>query len=232
MKVAIISDLHANYSATKAVFDAIYREADALIVAGDLVGYYFEPSSVIDAVRGWKKQSWIIQGNHDTALIKSRSDVNLQEDLRRRYGPGNDIALKELNEFQWNWIKSKSTSEKFSIGNRSVMLCHGSPENQNQYVYPDSDLQSISVHAKDLDLLVLGHTHYPMLKKIGKCLVVNPGSVGQPRNRVRGAAWAMLDTENMTVKLRIQPYSMDCIAKQCSLIAPDHPYLLDVLTRS
>ena len=82
------------------------------------------------------------------------------------------------------------------------------------------------------DLVVMGHTHYPLVKKQGGTLLVNPGSVGQPRNRRPGAAWAIFDTADRTVQLRSESYDSSDLVRECRLRHPELPYLSEVLLRT
>ena len=82
------------------------------------------------------------------------------------------------------------------------------------------------------DLVVLGHTHYPMSQEIGKTLIVNPGSVGQPRNRKPGAQWSLFDTVNRTVEFFSEAYDPTPLVEESLRRHPGLPYMADVLTRS
>ena len=84
---------------------------------------------------------------------------------------------------------------------------------------------------QDFDLVVLGHTHYPMSHKIGRTLVVNPGSVGQPRNREPGAHWAIFDTVSRSLQRRMDAYDSAALVRECRRRHPELPYLADVLLR-
>jgi predicted phosphodiesterase len=81
------------------------------------------------------------------------------------------------------------------------------------------------------DVVVLGHTHHPMVARVDGTLVVNPGSVGQPRDRIPGAAWAILDTERRAVTFRREPYDVEAVAAQAARRDPDLPHLSAVLSR-
>jgi len=71
-----------------------------------------------------------------------------------------------------------------------------------------------------------------MDRRVGQSRLINPGSVGQPRNRQPGAAWAILDTEDGMVEMRIEDYDMSELLRECRLRHPDLPYLAEVLMRS
>jgi predicted phosphodiesterase len=80
--------------------------------------------------------------------------------------------------------------------------------------------------------VVIGHTHYSMLMRFGDALLLNPGSVGQPRDRKPGAAWATFDTVTGEVELRRERYDTGPLARGAAKRHPDMPYLAEVLTRT
>ena len=77
----------------------------------------------------------------------------------------------------------------------------------------------------------MGHTHYRLTRTSGSTTIVNPGSVGQPRDRQPGAAWALLETETGTCRAFIEPYDTAPIEAQARVTDPHLPYLWEVLNR-
>ena len=82
-----------------------------------------------------------------------------------------------------------------------------------------------------VDLLVYGHTHYPSIWNKGKKSIINPGSVGQPRDRKPGASWVLWDTTNNEFQFCRENYNIDSLIKQCNKIYPSLKYLSQVLIR-
>ena len=234
MKIAIVSDIHANLSAFQAVLKSVRsKNIDALIIAGDLVGYYFEPKAVLRLVQLFEKPVYLVRGNHEEMLLKAKkSSVQLKE-ISAKYGPGINIALEELTDLEVEWVANLPHPLLLDELDCSILLCHGSPFSVDEYIYPDSPVEKIvSSLSEPPDVLIMGHTHYSFVKNIYGCLVVNPGSVGQPRNRVPGAHWALLDTTTMNVDLFVEQYDASELQQNCVKLAPFHPYLHEVLTRS
>ena len=120
------------------------------------------------------------------------------------------------------------------LDGRRILLCHGAPHDPDFYLYPDSDLLPVASPAlADYDLVVTGHTHYPMRRRLGeKTLLVNPGSVGQPRNRIPGAHWALYDTESGEVAFFCEHYDYEPLQTEARKRHPELPYLADVLGRT
>jgi putative phosphoesterase len=234
MRLAIISDVHANADALAAILRAIsINEAEALVVAGDIVGYYFEPKRTLELLRGYEKPIYMVRGNHEEMLLRAfNSDAELAM-ITEKYGPGIQLALNQLSISEIKWITSLPHPLEINNLGCSILLCHGSPANPSQYIYPDTPLDCLLQRMNYIpDVLITGHTHYPMVKKFGTCLVVNPGSVGQPRNRVPGAHWAMLDTQTISAEQFVEPYDFSSIQASCMHLAPQLPYLSEVLERS
>jgi len=234
MKVAILSDIHANASAFEAVLEAARaKNVDVFMIAGDLVGYYFEPKAVIHLVQSCEKPVYIVRGNHEDMLVKAMICADQLEEITIKYGPGIKFALNQLTRSEVEWIANLPHPLEISDLDCSIVLCHGSPLSVDQYVYPDDDVEILlSSFNEPPNVLILGHTHYPFVKRVDRCLVINPGSVGQPRNRVPGAHWALLDTQTMTVHLLVEPYDTYDLQQRCIEVAPRHPYLREVLIRS
>ena len=90
-------------------------------------------------------------------------------------------------------------------------MIHGSPKNHLwDYIFPDTADTLLLAHlnSSKADILVLGHTHFPFAKKITNRLVINPGSVGQPRNNQNNANYAILNLETLNVEFRKIPYNI------------------------
>lgn len=234
MIIAIVSDIHANATAFEAVLNAAKaKNADALMVAGDLVGYYFQPKTVIQLMQSFEKPVYIVRGNHEELLFSAKTCRDQLAKVSAKYGPGIQIALDQLTDLEVDWITSLPHPLEVRYPDCFFLLCHGSPSSIDQYVYPDSPLEELVLSLNEQpDVLIMGHTHYPFIRNVGSCLIINPGSVGQPRNRVPGAHWALLDTQTMSVSLFVEPYNFSDLQQHCLEVAPFHPYLHQVLTRS
>ena len=191
MKILVISDLHANLAALEAVTRESY---DRLICLGDLVGYGPVPNEVIRFV---KEHSFVaIRGNHDNALAL---DVDCQ------CSPPNK-ALAEatlgyhrtvLEGENLDWVRTLPTSAEFKLDGYRFAAFHAKPHD-HLYGYeitpdlPDDQLRG-EIEGVKADFILLGHTHLPMVRGIGSRVVVNPGSVGQPRDGIPEASYAIIE---------------------------------------
>lgn len=231
MKIGLLGDIHGNHLALQQVIAAATKAGvEKLLITGDLVGYYFEPKRVLELLNPWDKH--VVRGNHEDMLVAAMSDVAVLDRVDRRYGTGLRVAIEQLDEVSLGELASLPASLELLIDGCKILLCHGAPWDNDAYVYPDAMppvLERCAV--PEFDLVVLGHTHYPMLHQIGRTQLVNPGSVGQPRNRVPGAHWAIFDTLGRDVEFCTEPYDPSALVRECELRHPELPYLSEVLLR-
>lgn len=231
MKVAILSDIHANFDALFCVLKEAKRlEVKFLIIAGDFVGYYYDICKVLDALDDWEFTA--IGGNHETLLADWLNNENQKATLKK-YGSGVKIASEQLSKKQQQWLINLHKKKEFLIENRAILLCHGSPWDENEYIYPDCKQAKLdAIFSLQHDITIYGHTHYPIVHRYQNQLIVNPGSVGQTRDRKSGACWALWDTKLNTIELMRTFYNTKELIKQCQANDPYLLYLQTALTRT
>ncbi len=229
MRIALLGDIHGNSFALAAVLEAARASrVEKLLITGDFVGYYFWPREVLDMLADWDIAA--VRGNHEDMLVNALSKPTSLEKVNAAYGSGLSAAIATLTQTQLDWLCQLPHPSFFEFEGRSLLLCHGSPWDVDQYVYPDAKADLLERCAEsDYDWVVMGHTHYPMVQKVGKTLLVNPGSVGQPRNRVPAAHWALLDTASQELKLMTTPYDASPVVVLAAQLHPELPYLGNVL---
>ena len=191
MKVMVISDLHANLAA----LEAVTREAfDRLICLGDLVGYGPAPTEVIRFIR---EHAFVaIRGNHDNALAL---DVDCQCSPANKPLAEATLAYHRtvLRGEDLNWLRTLPISAEFKLDGYRFAAFHGTPRDP-LYGYeitpdlPDEQLRE-EIDGVRADFILLGHTHLPMVRGIGSRVVVNAGSVGQPRDGIPEASYAIIE---------------------------------------
>jgi putative phosphoesterase len=229
MRVALLGDIHGNSFALAAVLGAARAAGvEKLLITGDFVGYYFWPREVLDMLRDWDVEA--VRGNHEDMLIEALAVPASLEKIGAVYGSGLSTAVETLTPTQIDWLCQLPHPLSFAFDGRSLLLCHGSPWDVDQYVYPDAKSDLLQRCAESAyDWVVMGHTHYPMMERVGKTLLVNPGSVGQPRNRIPAAHWALLDTESQELELMTAPYDVSPVVAFAAHRHPELPYLANVL---
>lgn len=231
MKLALLGDIHGNGQALTAVLEAVSRaNVERLLVTGDLVGYYFNPSQVLTMLSSW--DHYVVGGNHEAMLSGARMDYSKLTDIETHYGSGLRIAIEQMSSDQLDELCHLPHRLELEIDGVKILLCHGAPWNVDEYIYPDVDAETLArCAAENFDLIVMGHTHYPMFKIVGNTMLVNPGSVGQPRDRKPGSCWALFDTESRSVELRRESYDPTDLIQECQTRHPELPYLSEVLLR-
>lgn len=190
MKIAFISDIHANIYGLKAVLKKIGKNMP-IYFAGDLVGYYSFVNEAIDEVR--KRKIVAILGNQDQWFLEK--EKNLSPAIRKGLDHAHQVITKENLQF----LKKLKKQLIFKIDALKIAIYHGSPWEEIPRVYPDFD-QFEKFSKVTSDIIVFGHTHYPMVKRVGKKLLINPGSCGQPRDG-QNPSYAILDTKKVEAKI-------------------------------
>ena len=202
-KIYVLSDIHSNLPALNAVLAEL--PSDAIIIClGDLVNYYIEPNEVCDHIRALN--AWCIAGNHDLYATEELSFNQEKEDFYR-VGWTKD----NLNKTNLEWLKTLPRSLNLEITGinsniNRIVVCHGSFDNIETYIYPDTpfDLQILEPNTLGL----LGHTHHSMIKKDKNRLLVNPGSVGQPRDYDPRASYAVINLIDSSVEIKRVHYNV------------------------
>lgn len=231
-KLALISDIHGNINALNIVLEKIKAEKiSKLLICGDFTGYYYHTKEVLDALNGWEYEA--IQGNHDYLLGNyEKLDLIQKVEYKEKYGSSLEKASNELSQEQIKFFKKLPKTKKIEIDGKSILLCHGVPWDRDKYVYPDTPAELLEkFKGYKEDIIIMGHTHYPMEMKVGGKLLLNPGSVGQTRNWKPGAYWAVLDAKSGKTEFRSEKYDTELVAAEVHRIDPGVSYLADVLTR-
>ena len=202
MLVGLISDVHSNATALKAVLSEMDKIGiEKILHAGDIIGYNPYPNETIEMFIGNKITS--ILGNHDRAIITG--DYS-------EFNPYAAAALlwtkKVLSPGNFEYIKSLKNREHFTIDNIHFVAIHGSPRDVDEYIFPVNVSAHFLADAK-ADVLVLGHTHVQFKKEYSPGIILNPGSVGQPRDENPDAAFAVYDTMTNFAKLKRINYDVE-----------------------
>ncbi|QSG01252.1 metallophosphoesterase family protein [Natranaeroarchaeum sulfidigenes] len=198
MNVGVISDVHGNKVALDAVLEDL-PPVDALVCAGDVVGYNPWPAECVDELR--ERDVPTVMGNHDRA-VASGSTFR----FNNMAAAGVKYAREELTGDQLDWLESLP-DERVELEDR-LKLVHGHPDDPDRYTYPD-EFSARMLEGEDV--LVMGHTHVQHCERYGEGIVLNPGSVGQPRDGDPRAAYAVVDLDGMDVDLYRVEYDIDAV---------------------
>ncbi|AEH24053.1 metallophosphoesterase family protein [Pyrococcus yayanosii] len=211
--IALISDIHSNWEALRAVWKEI-RDADMIVCLGDLVGYGASPNEVVEFFRRLRERKNVIcvRGNHDNAVAFG-TDWGFNPYARQAVRWHQRVMSVENLEF----LRGLPVRASFTAGNRVYYVIHGSPRAPlDEYLFPwlpDSEFRAVLGFIREDDLLV-GHTHVPMLVKVGDRRIINPGSVGQPRDGDWRASYALLDEETGEVSFYRVEYDVEEAARK------------------
>ncbi len=213
MKIAIIADIHGNLEALEAVLNHIKsKEVDKIICLGDIVGYGSSPNECIELIK--KNEIQAIQGNHDLNAVTLEKLDWFNDNAKEALKFTNKILTEENKKFL------KELPETLEIKNKKnkLLAIHGSPKDHlYEYLEPTTDEDKIKdmIEEQKVDVIAVGHTHLPDIKKFELKLFLNPGSVGQPRNNNSKAQYAILDLSNINfVTLEQVEYDIDTAAKK------------------
>jgi putative phosphoesterase len=183
MRIGVISDVHANLVALEAVL-ADMPPVDRLVCAGDVVGYNPWPAECVERVR--ERCSATVEGNHDRNV-----DTPNRYSMNRMAHEGLKLASERLGPEQKEWLRSLPRTVE--LADDRVLMVHDHPEHVDQYVRPHS-FPKLRRYLDDHDACILGHTHVQHQATVDGRLLLNPGSVGQPRDEDPRAAYAVVDT--------------------------------------
>lgn len=232
MIIAVISDIHGNLPAMQSVMRRVEEiGASKILVLGDMVGYYYQVAEVLKLLQDFIDVKFI-QGNHEAFLKKAGSDEDFLEKISKKYGSGIKIALDSLDACQIEWLINLPEKKMLNIQGKKILMCHGSPKSQDDYIYPNSNIEKLNDCAiSGYDYVLMGNTHYPFICRRSGVTLLNPGSVGQPRDIGSLASFASIDTVTDSVVFYRIPFDYNKVANMVNDIDPDLPYLKGFFSR-
>jgi putative phosphoesterase len=231
MKVALLSDIHANIHALRAVMKALDKESvEKILVLGDLVGYYYWPKDVVDQLRH-DSRTICIRGNHEDILLECISDSVAAQKYQKKYGRGFDICMRSLSAQDLDWLAELPKALTLEFEGKSFYLCHGSLGSVDTYLYPDASEDVLKSNYSECDYTVFGHTHYSFLHSQGEQMLINPGSVGQSREGGGSARYAIVNLANNVVRFKCAQYDIASIESYALSVDPELSYLRTIFHR-
>ncbi len=217
MRYLVLSDIHSNLEALEAVLRvSAAQRYDAVLVLGDLVGYGADPNAVVDHVRGLNPAA-IVRGNHD----KVAAGLDDAEDFNAMAKSAAHWTRESLTPQSLQYLRDLPAGPQ--IVDDTIEICHGSPLDEDLYVVADIDAAR-SIAVARMPLCLFGHTHvavsarmdaqrrleidapqgnpeFPTAINADSKYLINPGSVGQPRDGDSRAAYAIADLDRKVVTL-------------------------------
>lgn len=207
MKLLVISDIHGNMQALDAVMSIAH---DEVICLGDIVDYGPSPGECIDLLD--KQGIPTIMGNHDNA-VAFRMECGCGYEYKHLSVSTREYTWNVLNERQLGFLKKLPFSLERVENGRKLYFTHGSPLSFYDYIRPDTPEEVIRgyINGLDADFIFVGHSHTPFVRKIGDVTLVNPGSVGQPKDEDNRASCAVFDTDTLRTEIIRVRYDMETV---------------------
>ena len=216
MRYLVLTDIHANLEALDVcLVDALSHTYDSTLVLGDLVGYGPDPNTVVERVQSLAPVA-IVRGNHDKVACGLEQADGFNSVARNAAMWTLDTLLPAHRD----WLAA--LPEGPTVVDDLVEICHGSPFDEDAYIFDELDAVR-AVKTATRPLCLFGHTHYPVTFELsaesfdtlgsaaapltplplkpGSKYLINPGSVGQPRDGDPRAAYAIVDTAQLLVEL-------------------------------
>ena len=227
MRILLLSDIHANLEALEASL-ATAPSFDLVANLGDIVGYGASPNEVTDRSRSLGKI--LVRGNHD----KAATGLIALDDFNPMAAAAAIWTRDQLTPGNLNWLRSLPQGPQRLQELPQIQLVHGSPNDEDEYVVSMGDALAPLI-AQSLPLTFFGHTHLqggffandagadgfrPEYRTVGQAesvslqlkpdtrYLINPGSVGQPRDGDWRAAYALYDSEAQIVYFHRAPYNL------------------------
>jgi diadenosine tetraphosphatase ApaH/serine/threonine PP2A family protein phosphatase len=239
MRYLVLSDIHANLEALEACLsDAAVRGYDECLVLGDLVGYGADPNRVVERVQQLNPFR-TVRGNHD----KVACGLDYAEGFNAVARSAAVWTFETMIPAYRDWLAALPKGP--TAVDALVEICHGSPFDEDAYIFDEADALK-ALHVTTRPLCLYGHTHYPMTFALsaqglestgpastaearlelrqGVSYLLNPGSVGQPRDGDPRAAYAIVDVPHRVVELFRIPYPVE--ETQAKVIAAGLPEVL------
>ncbi len=215
MRILLVADVHGNWPALQAVAAEPF---DLCLCLGDLVDYGVEPAPCIAWVR--ERAKYAVRGNHDHGVAQNVI-INARSGFKYLTGLTREISRARLAEPDLRYLARLPVTRAATIENTRFLLAHASPRDPlDEYCPPDLEFWVRRLQNVEADVVCVGHTHQPYVLEVGDKLVINPGSVGQPRDGDPRASYAII--EDFKVELKRVEYPLaDTIAAVDATNLPD-----------
>ncbi len=194
MRILVVSDIHANWPALA----AIQEQYDVCLCLGDLVDYGPDPAQCVR----WAMEhaDYAIRGNHDHGVA---------QDVPVRGAEGFRYLTKVTRPLMWDalgpeerlYLLRLPLTQRVTLAGLRFLLVHATPRDPlDEYVLKDRALWKKRLENVDADIICVGHTHLQFNMLIDGKIVLNPGSVGQPRDGDPRAAYAIIDDKKIDLQ--------------------------------
>ncbi len=208
LKIAVLSDVHANLNALETVIvDAEARGVNAFVNAGDSIGFGPCPNEVVELL--CEKNVLSILGNYDLDVVEGKAGAKGEKNLALKF------ARKELERSCKCYLFSLPRELRLEAAGKKLLVTHGSPESIEEHIYRDTPIERLKPLADTAkaDVVIMGHSHEQFRKRAKGVWFVNPGSVGRPGDGNPQAAYAILSFNPFKVELIRLDYDVEGAAE-------------------
>lgn len=205
MRILLLADIHANWPALKAINEPF----DQCLVLGDLVDYGLEPGPCLEWVR--KNATHAIRGNHDHGVAQ-QVKVNGKTGFKYLTAVTRPLNQERITTADRRYLGSLPLTRRLTLDNTRFLLVHATPRDpMDEYALANADFWARRLADVEANVICVGHTHHPYVLEVGDKLVINPGSVGQPRDGDPRCSYAVI--ENNRVELKRLEYPVEDTVK-------------------
>lgn len=212
MRIGVLSDIHANIQALQAVLkDCQEQRVDKFWLLGDYVDYGGDPVETVSELSKLGAE-YMIAGNHDACLYTSSVRSSETPHGKQAFEYTKEIVKENRERFRL--LEVIADKPLLHLADRKTLLVHGTPQDPywGKFLPGDNaDVLFDVLEQMDVRMMLLGHSHVSFMLTRGGRTIINPGSVGQPRDGCPKAAYGILDGDAVIFR-RVQ-YDMDGAAK-------------------
>jgi predicted phosphodiesterase len=227
VRTLVLSDIHGNWPALEAVAAVPH---DAVLCLGDVVGYGPQPGECLRWLRA--SHASIVQGNHDRSVADG-VPPRCRLDFEWLAAATQHIARHQLTDEETAFLRALPRTRDLVLDGKRVMLLHATPADPlYSYLGPDRDRWQASLAGIKADLVLVGHTHLPFHFQFGDVHVLNPGSLGQPKDGDPRAAYAVIEDGVPRLERANYPVERTVEGLEASVIDPAALRALSALLRT
>ncbi|WP_165234582.1 metallophosphoesterase family protein [Aquisphaera insulae] len=201
MRILVVSDIHANWPA----LSAIDEEYDVCLCLGDLVDYGPDPVSCVR----WAMEhaTYSIRGNHDHGVAQGIR-VKGESGFRYLTGVSRPSMWEALGPDERRYLLQLPVTQRATLAGKDYLLVHATPRDPlDEYLLKDPEVWARRLADTEADIVCVGHSHLQFNLQVGRTVVLNPGSVGLPRDGDPRAAYAII--EDNRIELKRIPYPVE-----------------------
>ena len=222
--MGVISDLHANFEALKAAVNFLHKKGvDHIVCLGDIIGYNANPVEV--SYLAWQRVTFALKGNHERYVLGHEAKGVKDEKLKVIHWTREQLSTQYLD-----WL---ATLPDYALYKDNFLLAHGSPRDPDEYIYKKDVVKGSITHMEEhypgVPICFFGHSHLPMLISRNqletrftetrsvdldrnKTYLINPGSVGQPRDGCNKTSFGVMDLKRWRFTWVRLPYDHEATA--------------------